>query len=90
MKKTIVKMGMVLLVSLFMINCAGTESEKEKDAKKVAEMACELRQIALNMSEDNFEEFSNFTLKMEEYGNLMKELEGKYENLSEDEEFEEM
>jgi outer membrane murein-binding lipoprotein Lpp len=90
MKKSIMKVGVILLVSLFMASCAGAESEKEKDAKRVAEMACEMRLIALEMEEDSFEEFSNFAAKMEEFGTLMQELEDKYEDLADDDEFEEM
>ena len=91
MKKVITIMGFVMVASLMFTHCGtGAGSEKERDAREVAEMACEMRMMILNMDEGDFDGFTQFTEKMAEFAELMEELEAKYGEEVESDEFEEL
>lgn len=90
MRRLMTTAGVMLFAVLIMTSCGAGESEMEKDARKVAEKACELRLMALNMEEDDFEGISEFTGKMAEFSELVQEIDNKYQFDEEDTEFEEL
>ncbi len=90
MKKLMSLIGMVLLGAVLVTSCAGQASEKEKDAQKLAELACEMRLMALDLDEGDFEGLAAFTQKMAEYSELAQSIESKYGITEDDQEFESM
>ncbi len=88
MKKTL----RIALVTIFtvglMAGCGSSGSEKEKDALKLAQIACEMRQMGMNLSEGDFEGLTKFTQKMNEFTQAAQEMETKYGFTEENEEFE--
>ncbi len=88
MKRVMTSIGAVLFAVLIMTGCGAGNSEMKEDARKVAEMACEMRLMALEMEEDDFDGLTNFTQKMSEFSELVQEIDAKYEFEEGDEEFE--
>lgn len=90
MKKMMKLLGMVLFGAILFASCGGQQSEKEKDAQKLAELACEMRLMALELDEGDFDGLTAFTQKMAEFSELAQSLEGKYGIAEDDQEFESM
>jgi len=88
--KNFLKISVLLFVTVFaMAGCGlfGGANEKEKDALRLATLACEMRQIGLEMTEDNPDGLTKFTQKMEEFSKVAQEIEAKYGFTEENEEF---
>jgi hypothetical protein len=90
MKKLLTMMSAVLFAAVVMTSCGGSGNEMEKDAKKLAEVACEMRMMALELDEGDFAGLSEFTQKMAEFSELAQEIETKYQIEEDDEEFEQL
>ncbi|TVQ11794.1 MAG: hypothetical protein EA361_12125 [Bacteroidetes bacterium] len=90
MKRVMTTVGMVLFAVLIMTGCGAGSNEMEKDARKVAEKACEMRLMALSIEEGDFDGLTQFTQKMAEFSELVQEIDNKYDFDADDEEFEEL
>lgn len=78
-----------LLFTVVFMGCGSDPgNEKEKDAQKLADIMCDMRLIALNLEEGDFEGLTRFTQKMAEFSELSHEITHKYELQEDDEEFE--
>lgn len=90
MKRVMTTAGAMLFAVLIMSSCGAGDSEMEEDARRVAEMACEMRLMAMDMEEEDIEGITEFTEKMTEFSELLEEIDSKYEFDEEDTEFEEL
>jgi hypothetical protein len=87
--KTIIKMSAAFLfVAFIFAGCGGQKSEKEQDAQKLAEIACEMRIMGMELNEGDFEGLTKFTEKMAEFSELAQSIEAKYGIPEDDPEFE--
>jgi hypothetical protein len=83
--------GSLLFSMLILVGCAGnTETQKERDVQRLADLACEMRITALNLTENDFEGLQKFNEIMEEFAAHSQEMTQKYNITDEDEEFEQM
>jgi site-specific DNA-adenine methylase len=91
MKQFLKVAGAVVLAVFIFQACSKKENEKERDVQKLADIACEMRVIALSLNESDFEGLTRFTQKMAEFSELSNEISTKY-NITdeEDEEFEQL
>jgi hypothetical protein len=90
MKKLMTIAGAFLFVAFIFAGCGGQKSEKEKDAQKLAEIACEMRLMGMQLNEGDFDGLTKFTQKMAEFSELAQSIETKYGIPEDDPEFEEL
>jgi len=86
MKNLMRSVGLILLGIFFSIGCVS--SQKENDAEKLAEVACELRIMAMNLDEGDIHGLTEFTQKMAHFAEMSKEMEEKHNLKESDPEFE--
>lgn len=80
--------GFILFGIFLLVGCGS--NQMEKDAEKLAEVACELRIMAMNLDEGDIHGLTEFTQKMAMFAEMSKEMEARH-NLSEnDPEFEKL
>lgn len=79
-------LGLILFGALLLANCSS--SQIEKDAENLAEIACELRIMAMNLDEGDIHGLTEFTQKMAQFAEMSKEMEEKHNLKESDPEFE--
>jgi hypothetical protein len=90
MKKLISWVGVIVLAIVLFHACAPKRDQKQQDVQRLADLACEMRIIALNLTENDYEGLQRFTETMTEFSELSQEMTQKYNITDEDEEFEQM
>ena len=77
--------GAILFASVILTSCGG--GSIESDAKKVAEVQCELQQILQKASTEDMSIIAESTKLTNEAASLIKEMEGKYTSDSDKKKF---
>jgi hypothetical protein len=78
--------GFILFATIVFAGCGS--NQMEKDAEKLAEIACELRIMAMNLDEGDIHGLNEFTQKMAQFAEMSKQMEEKHNLEESDPEFE--
>lgn len=86
--KTITSRMMPLILAVILIGCGGNSIER--DAKRVADLYCEARELAQNAANGDLASIEESTKLTQRAEALQRELEGKYSSAEESQKFAEI